>query len=686
MARQPVRHPTRIVSPREPSGVTWLVNCLLELGLKTWRESVPPMWRPLGGDRWELTPEQELLRKWLPALEERRVFSFSPARGARWTHEWPDEAPGDGPILLFLRDPRDAHYSRWRREAPQLGWREFNRLLDPRTLLDRIDAWRLFVASWLEQPGVVVLRFEQAKLDPAGVLGRVCELLGLERDPVRLARALSSSTSERAQQAERAYRARAGDTGPPVNQGGHVERWRSLEGDERRVAEEIAARCGDLLPRIGYEAAGAQPLPLGIPGLSDHLRRLPGGPELERASPGAIRLLGGPSPSGHDQLAARVLQDGLEPGASATCGLGEGERVLLQENARAYLGAWAVEGQRSTSAPSPPRRWARALAAACVPSRFGPGTERPEEWPELDETEFLPLTRCPSCGDLGQPLSGSPSLVAGRRFPAGGWRFGAALRRARGLRRCRVCALIWQRLVPRPALVERLYPADTGRPWTPDPTRETWPRALQVLPPSPGRLLEVGANDGHFLGLLPAGWERAALEPAGSPLALREARAELYVGRLDQPDLELPAGYFDVVCMFDVVEHLLDPRLAFARLATLLRPGGRLILETGDTSSAPARLLGAGWWYYDYIEHTLFWSRAALDHALRREGLVLEDCRRVVHSGRRRLPRMARELIAAIVRAGLLGAAGGAQSAGTWLDHPLRVQWPDHLFVVARRE
>lgn len=321
-------------------------------------------------------------------------------------------------------------------------------------------------------------------------------------------------------------------------------------------------------------------------------------------------------------------------------------------------------------------------------------TGDPRTWPELGLEEFERREACPSCGCAGgSPLEGGPgSFVGGRRFVGESLRYGDRLRAARRVLRCPRCGLRFQEWVPARELLLRLY-GTTGeyRPWPPDPRRLTWGRAMSRLPASPGRILDVGANDGHFLSLLPPGWSRASLEPAGAARAasLEKVTDARYAGFLDGPSPALPpAASFDVVCLFDVAEHFRDVGAAVANLARVLAPGGTALIETGNADCLPARLFGSRWWYYDYIEHFVFFGPSTLRAVLESAGLRVDECREVVHTRMGSRFRMGADLLLK----GLLACRPGPGSAGPGpggvvvLEHPLRVYWPDHLFVVARKD
>jgi SAM-dependent methyltransferase len=124
------------------------------------------------------------------------------------------------------------------------------------------------------------------------------------------------------------------------------------------------------------------------------------------------------------------------------------------------------------------------------------------------------------------------------------------------------------------------------------------------------RVLDIGCGTGTFLAMLPPGTERFGIEP--SRAAANRARAE-GVETIQYDDLLKPElrNTFDLVTAIDVVEHtanLLELRRYFS---AALRPGGTLIILTGDAKSESARFLGRYWSYLNYAEHiTIFCPRS----------------------------------------------------------------------------
>jgi SAM-dependent methyltransferase len=135
----------------------------------------------------------------------------------------------------------------------------------------------------------------------------------------------------------------------------------------------------------------------------------------------------------------------------------------------------------------------------------------------------------------------------------------------------------------------------------------------------------VGCAEGKFLWALDASrWERCGVERDAAVVALVQGRIPgLHLVAGDEASAELEAESFDAVTCWHVFEHLHDPPVVMARLARLLRPGGRLFLSLPNLASLQAALFRRHWYPFDDVpRHLYHFSPRSLELLGARSGLA----------------------------------------------------------------
>ena len=193
-----------------------------------------------------------------------------------------------------------------------------------------------------------------------------------------------------------------------------------------------------------------------------------------------------------------------------------------------------------------------------------------------------------------------------------------------------------------------------------------------IAPVVPGRprVLDFGSGAGTFVRVArEAGWDAVGVERSTSARAraLASNGVDLY------PDLASVGGGFDLITMWDVVEHLRDPRDTVETLRAHLRAGGWMIFETGNWESWRRLTSGDAWPLY-LFDHQLYFSPASLQALVGRAGL---GDFRLLPGAQSPPPAHPEE-------------AGGAEAPGTWDTYRRAVaRWPEHaeidIFVAAAR-
>lgn len=258
-----------IVSPDSPTGAAWLINCFLELGIKTYRAPLDNMWEVRAG-KFFLRPGEEILKKWLPALSSHDSFEFKEGVEVEWVHDWPHAGLRGSRVIFFTRDPRDSIFSYYRRIKPQQSFEEFVDFLNPRTLLNRLEDWRLYHLCWYLRGGFRSFRFEDYKKNDKALLSEILVYAGLHFDPMKIAKAAEASTFEKAAAAETTYRSARSDDPQIINQEGAVGQWQGRP-ELSGVIDEIAARTSSVMRLYGYDIrGGSEELPAGSGDLADY--------------------------------------------------------------------------------------------------------------------------------------------------------------------------------------------------------------------------------------------------------------------------------------------------------------------------------------------------------------------------------------------------------------------------------
>ena len=181
--------------------------------------------------------------------------------------------------------------------------------------------------------------------------------------------------------------------------------------------------------------------------------------------------------------------------------------------------------------------------------------------------------------------------------------------------RCSRCATLFVAELPPPERVEATYLA-------PDYHSSAEGQELRMRAEADARaqalrkfgcrdVLEVGCGPGHFLdavrelGMRVEGVDRA--RTAAGPRARGHTIHDCWL-----QDLAPVAARFDAVAMWEVIEHVPDPKDMLVHARKWLRPGGFLALSTPSSSGLPARALGARFPMVCPPDHLALFSRRGL--------------------------------------------------------------------------
>ncbi len=143
---------------------------------------------------------------------------------------------------------------------------------------------------------------------------------------------------------------------------------------------------------------------------------------------------------------------------------------------------------------------------------------------------------------------------------------------------------------------------------------------IEKLKPAKGRLLDIGTAGGAFLGVASCrGWEVLGCEPNRWMAEWGSDHYGIDIKAGTISDLSLPDAEFDVVTLWDVLEHTPDPMAVLQECRRILKPGGLLVVNYPDIQSLVARLMGRKWVFLLSV-HLYYFTPATLRAMLEKTG------------------------------------------------------------------
>jgi protein-L-isoaspartate O-methyltransferase len=139
--------------------------------------------------------------------------------------------------------------------------------------------------------------------------------------------------------------------------------------------------------------------------------------------------------------------------------------------------------------------------------------------------------------------------------------------------------------------------------------------------PSHHKLLEIGCAYGFFLEIARDYFDIVkGIDITRDGIAYAHSQLNLDVICGDFLKHELSNEKFDVICMWDTIEHLSSPHLYVEKISKNLETNGLLALTTPDFGSTVARIRREKWRFLKPPEHLHFFTRGSLTALLHKYG------------------------------------------------------------------
>jgi 2-polyprenyl-3-methyl-5-hydroxy-6-metoxy-1,4-benzoquinol methylase len=192
---------------------------------------------------------------------------------------------------------------------------------------------------------------------------------------------------------------------------------------------------------------------------------------------------------------------------------------------------------------------------------------------------------------------------------------------------CGKCGLIYLHRRPTPEMMAKYY-LPTYKPYVKAIEDETLPFlrfarkynlntrsacVIRISNKKQGNILDVGCSTGVFLnGMQAKGWLTCGIETSGFAAQYARDRFDLNVLNEDILNAKIEPDHFDVVTMWDVLEHTFDPLNVLKRTLTLLKEDGVLILRLPNWESLDRKVFSKYWIGYDSPRHLFVFPRSVL--------------------------------------------------------------------------
>lgn len=142
-----------------------------------------------------------------------------------------------------------------------------------------------------------------------------------------------------------------------------------------------------------------------------------------------------------------------------------------------------------------------------------------------------------------------------------------------------------------------------------------------------GKWLDVGCGSGLILQAAKerGNWELFGVEPVLEMAEYTNTRLEIpiYTGTFENYPTQI--SEFDIITMWDVLEHLSEPFDAIKKVTKMLKPGGVFILTTPNLDSLDRQIFKETWLGYDLPRHLYLFPDSILRKVFNEQGLKVID-------------------------------------------------------------
>lgn len=168
--------------------------------------------------------------------------------------------------------------------------------------------------------------------------------------------------------------------------------------------------------------------------------------------------------------------------------------------------------------------------------------------------------------------------------------------------KCQKCGLIFTNPRPKPDLLRSLYYEGEDLNYIEQKEEriknfEKVIKFIETFSPN-GDILDIGCGAGFLLYVAKArNWQVKGIESNRFFANFARTRLNIDVINRNVEEIDFKSNSFDVIVMWDALEHLTDPYLVLSKAYSWLKKDGYIFINIPNTDSMYAKILKSRWWF-----------------------------------------------------------------------------------------
>lgn len=138
------------------------------------------------------------------------------------------------------------------------------------------------------------------------------------------------------------------------------------------------------------------------------------------------------------------------------------------------------------------------------------------------------------------------------------------------------------------------------------------------------RILDIGCGGGFLLNSVKKEFDELhGLEVSMELVRFAKSKWSLNVHHGEIQNVNLPENYFDIVTLYDVIEHIPKPLIFLDAIYRILKHNGVIVIVTPNANGLSARIMKEKWIYYTPPEHIFYYTPKSIKVLLKTKGFKI---------------------------------------------------------------